>query len=157
MGDQIVYGAMKDGEEKAVSELVVQVFNEFVAPGYNREGIDTFMDYTEPDAIALRTLLEHNFVLTAKDQDRIAGVIDVRGHEHICLLFVDREYQRRGIARELVRRAIKRCSRRPDFQYLSVNSSPFAVPVYAEMGFRQTAKEQLRDGICYIPMLLTCK
>ncbi|MGD0154255.1 MAG: GNAT family N-acetyltransferase [Thermacetogeniaceae bacterium] len=157
MGDRIVYGVMRDGEEKAISGLVSQVFDEFVAPGYDREGIDTFMDYTEPDAIALRSLLGHNFALTAKVGGLIVGAIEVRGYEHICLLFVDKSYQRRGIARELIRRAIVKCSKRTGFVHLSVNSSPFAIPFYTSMGFVQTDKEQLQDGIRYIPMLLAYK
>lgn len=157
MGDKIVYGVMRDGEENAISELVTRVFNEFVAPGYDHEGIDTFMDYTEPDAINLRSLLGHNFALTAKAGGVIVGAIEVRGYEHICLLFVDKEYQHRGIAGELIRRAIVKCSKRPGFDRLSVNSSPFAVPVYTRMGFVQTDKEQLQDGIRYVPMLLACK
>ncbi len=157
MSAKIVYGMMRDGEEKAISDLVSRVFSEFVAPGYTSEGIDTFMAYTEPDAIDLRSLLGHNFVLTAKAGGLIVGAIEVRGHEHICLLFVDKEYQRRGIARELIRRAIVKCSKRRGFEYLSVNASPFAVPVYARLGFVQTDKEQLQDGIRYIPMLLVCK
>ena len=34
----------------------------------------------------------------------------------------------------------------------TVNSSPFAVPVYHKLGFVDTNTEQLTDGIRYTPM-----
>lgn len=35
---------------------------------------------------------------------------------------------------------------------ITVNSSPYAVPVYHKLGFIDTDTEQLSDGIRYIPM-----
>jgi predicted GNAT family N-acyltransferase len=35
---------------------------------------------------------------------------------------------------------------------VTVNSSPFAVPAYAGLGFRVTGETEERDGIIFVPM-----
>jgi predicted GNAT family N-acyltransferase len=42
--------------------------------------------------------------------------------------------------------------RAPD-RTLTVNSSPYAVPVYAKLGFVPTDREQVQSGIRYTPMI----
>ena len=82
-------------------------------------------------------------------------MIEVRDHDHISLFFVDAPFHQRGIGRELVHRALDICRRnRQDLQRIDVNSSPYAVPVYEKLGFRQAAPEQVKNGIRFIPMVL---
>ena len=38
------------------------------------------------------------------------------------------------------------------FFAITVNSSPYAVPVYRKLGFVETDTEQLADGMRYTPM-----
>ena len=71
------------------------------------------------------------------------------------LLFVDSDFHRRGISRELLRRALDICcENRPDLSEVSVNSSPFAIPVYQKLGFQITGPEQTVNGIRFQPMVL---
>jgi predicted GNAT family N-acyltransferase len=61
---------------------------------------------------------------------------------------VDSRYHRRGIGGRLFETALENSGPGP----VTVNSSPYAAEVYRHLGFKDTAPEQLRDGIRYIPM-----
>ena len=143
---------MEKGEEAKVCSLVEKVFNEFVAPDYGMEGIREFFRFADPLAMAGRAGPEQVVMVAVQGSDPV-GMIEMRSCEHIALLFVsDRG---RGIARELVGRAVGECrKRRPELKRITVNSSPFAEPVYSRMGFRQTGSIQEKNGITFVPMAL---
>jgi predicted GNAT family N-acyltransferase len=92
-------------------------------------------------------------LLTAKTNNRIIGMIEVSDQNHICLLFVDKAWHGKGIAKRLVARAIA-TSREKDteLKYFEVNSSPYAERIYARMGFTKTADIQDVNGLKFIPM-----
>jgi|GEM_PF-2894443 len=90
------------------------------------------------------------------DQETLAGVIASRGPSHISLLFVRKEYHRRGIARALLAVAEESC-RLSGRSEITVNSSPYAVEVYHRLGFVDTDKEKVMNGIRFTPMKYTIK
>jgi GNAT superfamily N-acetyltransferase len=150
----LVYRPMQPDEAAAVCALVERSFNRFVAPGYSPEGCIEFLRYAQPEALLERSHNRH-FVLVAASGAHLAGVLEVRDFEHVSLLFVDEAYQRRGISRELFNRALDICRReRPGLAQVTVNSSPYAVPVYERLGFHSTAAEQEHNGIRFRPMTL---
>ena len=135
-------------------ELVNKVFSEFVAVEYSGKGQKTFRDY-----------LDHKYEETAADlmsghkkmwgyyyEDEIAGVISTRDVSHISLLFVDKKYHRKGIAKALFSELLSELKQNPDVKIISVNSSPYAVEVYKKLGFNQTDEKQEKDGIIFVPM-----
>jgi GNAT superfamily N-acetyltransferase len=150
------YRAMRRDEAETVSRFIGDVFDRFVAPHYNEQGVANFLKYVEPQALV--GLLEAGHIaLVAVDRasGSIVGMIDVMEAKHISLLFVDAEYQRRGVAKKLLDRAIEACSeKRPDLEEITVNSSPNAVPAYRRLGFLERGAEEERDGIRHTPMVL---
>ncbi len=154
MGDLITYRVIEPGEEKKVSELVLESFGEFIRHEYSQEGIDEFRRYAQPEALEQRSRADH-CVLVATVKDRIAGVIEIRQHDHISLLFVDRRLQRKGIAKDLLQKALEVMrTAKPDLERVTVNSSRYGVPVYEKLGFHQTGPERTVNGIAFIPMVL---
>ena len=148
------YRLMKPGEESEVFNLVFRTFTEFIAPHYSRAGILEFLKYIRPASLLERLQKEH-FVLLAIAQRKIIGIIEVRGNSHISLLFVDKQFQKRGIARELLRRTLRICMKeKPDLSKITVNASPNSVKIYKHLGFRQEGPEQIRQGIRFTPMAL---
>lgn len=142
-----------------VSLLIKSVFDDFVAPGYTEEGIATFAAFTEPEALEFRESQSNYFVLVAKYGTRLAGVIEIRDFSHVSLLFVERDFQGRGISRKLMEAAIVRCHEAREamddqdvLEIMTVNSSPYALPIYQALGFSAVEPEQLKDGIRYVPM-----
>jgi GNAT superfamily N-acetyltransferase len=96
-----------------------------------------------------------NLVLVALSGQRIVGAIEMRENSHITLLFVEKPFQRKGIARELFRRACAICRKRnPDIRRITVHSSPNAFVAYQKVGFTGIEDEKVKHGIRFIPMEL---
>ncbi|MDJ0765282.1 MAG: GNAT family N-acetyltransferase [Myxococcota bacterium] len=150
MGIECSPARVKDAA--GASKMIQAVFAEFVAPGFAPEGVKTFLDFASGSAIAYR-LSGQGFGFVAKDGDRVVGYIEIRSNDHICLMFVDRSYHRRGICRNLLELAAAECVKRDAHKTeITVHSSPFAVEAYQRLGFNQTAPEQKQDGIRFVPM-----
>ena len=145
---------MELGEQNQVFVFVSKVFGEFVAPTYSQEGIEEFMKYIQPDELARRIRGNH-FVLIAELSSEIIGVIEVRDYNHIALLFVDPQFQRKGVGRELFRKALEMCrGTEVSLSRLTVNASPNSIKAYESMGFQATDIEQCVNGIRFVPMVL---
>lgn len=137
------------------SQLVWNVFAEFVAPDYVEEGVATFRRFTEPEQLTQLLAGGRFFFLGCFDGRKPVGLIALRDYNHISLLFVDKCYQRRGIARELFTRAKDKCLlANPELKEITVNSSPYAASIYQRVGFNKTGKATVTDGITYIPMAI---
>lgn len=148
------YRQMQPGEETQAIELVSRVFYEFVAPLYSDEGVTEFMKFADAETLAER-LKGDDFVLIAESLDQIIGVIEIRDYRHIALFFVAPEHQRRGIGRELLRKALDEClAYNPNLNEITVNSSPNAVSAYRALGFIERDKEKTINGIRFVPMAL---
>lgn len=150
----ISYRMIKPGEESVVSSLVIDVFNEFVAPLFAKEGVEEFNRYTSAKAIAVR-INNGNMLLVAEAEDEIVGIIEVRENNHVGWLFVDKRFQRNSVGRELLKRAVELCKERDDtVNRITVNSSPNAVAAYRRFGFRAVEDEKTVNGIRHTPMEL---
>ncbi|MFC1946696.1 GNAT family N-acetyltransferase [Chloroflexota bacterium] len=155
MDREIKYREIHDGEEKIACQLVMEVFDEFIAPGYTEEGINEFSKAADPDFMRYR-LANNRFILVAFDEDVLTGVIEVRNNNHISLFFVRKEYMGKGIGKTLNKLAIDKClESNPSLTQIDVNSSPYAVPIYEKLGFVIVDLEQTVNGIRYNPMALT--
>lgn len=138
----------------AISRLALHTFDRFIAPEYSREGREAFRRYAAPEAVRFR-LESGEVAFGAFDATELVGVLEMRGRGHIALLFVDPRHHRRGIARALVDAAVtwaQECE--PDLEQITLNSSPYAKPVYLRMGFVPIAPESEEHGIRSTPMAL---
>jgi GNAT superfamily N-acetyltransferase len=154
MNIPLILRHINPGEEVEVSNLVARSFNEFIAPDFPDEGIEEFFGYSNPRALVKRSEGNH-FVLVAEAEGSIAGMIEIRERKHISMLFVDKAFHRRGIAKGLLIAALDRIetgSRPP--RKVTVHSSRFAVPFYESLGFVRTEEEKIIHGVIHIPMAL---
>jgi GNAT superfamily N-acetyltransferase len=152
MEKALTFREIKNGEELRACQLVMESFNEFVAPDYSEKGVIEFSKYLNPQFIQQR-LVNNHFVIVALDKDTITGMIEVRNHNHISLLFVKKEYLKRGIAKKLLETAIdKSLKHNTNISLIEVNSSPFATQIYEKLGFVKTDTEQVKNGIRFTPM-----
>jgi len=86
---------------------------------------------------------------------RLVGVVATRDDKHIFRLFVSRRYQRRGIARALLRQALADCRRRSGTRKFTLNASACAVPAYLRLGFVAAGRSLAKgpDGVVAAPMV----
>jgi GNAT superfamily N-acetyltransferase len=140
------YRDMVPGEEQTVLALVMRGFDELVRPDFTEEGAAEF------SRAARSFVVDHpegHCITVAEHEGRIAGMIDVRDASHVCLFFVESTDRSQGIGRALLLAAIER---RPAASIITVNSSPWAVPVYERLGFVASGPEIGRNGIRAVPM-----
>lgn len=149
---KLSFREMKQGEETDVVDLVLNVFTEFVAPHFSTEGVLEFKKFVNEPAIHER-LQSGNPIIVAILKNDIIGVIEMRDHSHIALFFVEKAYQKKGVAKKLLCEAIKICrERNPDIQKITVNSSPNAYAAYQNFGFKGEDVVKTVNGIRFIPM-----
>lgn len=157
MKDAIKIVAFENGQEHEVFKLIKKVYDEFVSKDYMEAGNIFFYDWIQPSKIAERQQNRRN-ILVAIDEDKMVGMIEIRDNNHISLLFVDKEYHGKGIARTLFQESIKEClTIDPQLKKFYVHASPFSIPIYAKLGFKETDVMQEQHGIKYLPMEMIIK
>lgn len=141
---------IRKDEIKQACRLVLEVFDEFVAPDYCVEGIKEFRQYINPELIEQR--LKINCIIYIAEIDNlIVGVLELRDFNHISLLFVKKENHNQGVAKALVGKAVT-ISLKNKAEKLEVNSSPFAVNIYKRLGFIEIDWEKTVNGIRFTAM-----
>lgn len=131
-------------ERRAAMGLCWRVFLEFEAPDYSPEGVEAFRGYLEnPEAISALT------VYGALEEGRLLGTLAALEGQ-IALFFVEPEYHRKGIGRQLFQTILSEQGGRA----IRVNAGPYAVGIYRRLGFFSIDEERVsEDGIRYTPMI----
>jgi GNAT superfamily N-acetyltransferase len=145
----IIYRQIHPSETAAVSSLARDVFDQFVAPHYQTEGVTEFHSYASVEALSQRHEAGH-ITLVAEHSGELIGMLHLRKPCHVSMLFVQASRQRGGIGRGLLATAdalvgVTDCE-------FTLNSSPNAVSAYERLGFRITGPEQCVHGIRFVPM-----
>ena len=131
--------------------LVHNVFKEFVGKDYSETGKIFFKKAVDNEFI--RNLPNRNgFSLITKDNGRITGILSIRDFNHIALFFVHKEYQGKGIGRNLFEEAKRIIIKNGKANEMQVHSSPYAVPIYQALGFIVAEAEKEENGMNYMPM-----
>jgi GNAT superfamily N-acetyltransferase len=153
MRERTTFREMAAGDEKGVSVLIEDVFDEFLAPDYEPGGVEEFKKHIVPEDLLRRHVNGDSFLIVAEEDGEVVGVIDVRDGCHIRLFFVRKDYHGRGIGRRLFDLSLERCRRDdPQLAEITVNSPPFAIPIYESLGFVIAQPELVRNGIRHTPM-----
>ena len=139
-------------EINQASNLIQQVFDEFIFEDYRKDGIDYFYGMTNALSIRER-FINGSLIFVAKKDIRIIGYIEVINLNHIYLLFVEKEFQKKGIARKLSDFALRILKEKNiELKEITVNSTLSAVRFYEKLGFIKIADYQFKNGILSFPM-----
>lgn len=146
---------IRQSELVAVCNLVARTFNEFIAPEFSEQGIDEFFKYSNPRDFEKRSESGYSSMLAEYD-DRIAGMIELKGRSHISMLYVEKTFHKKGVAKELIRAALSNLSLENHYDTdITVNSSRYAVPFYEKLGFIQFEEEKTIYGVIHVPMMVS--
>jgi len=132
--------------------LVWETFLEFEAPEYSDEGIQEFRDFIDLSAVMDKQSKSELFMWGCFDENKIVGVIATKRPCHISLLFVDKNYHQKRIARTLYNTVLDYYKTNSQCSVMTVNSSLYAAEIYRRLGFVDTNTEQIVNGIRFIPM-----
>lgn len=120
-------------------------------------GAEQFLETVTPNAI-LGYISADNFdYLVGIVEDRLVGIVAIRDNSHLYHLFVDESAQGKGYSRLLWEHAKARAQARGNAAKFTVNSSVFALPVYAAFGFQAVTEKQEKHGLAYIGMELNLR
>jgi GNAT superfamily N-acetyltransferase len=142
---------MAPGEAQAVLDLVMRGFDELVRPDFSEQGVAEFTRAAR--SFILDGPAGHHITLAECDGE-LVGMIDVRDLSHVSLFFVDADARNRGVGRALLESEIRRGVMAGSAPVaMTVNSSPWAVPVYERLGFNARGPEDEINGIRFVPMV----
>ena len=137
---------LRPGEIGEALYLAWNVFQQYEAPDYTQEGVEEFYRSIHDETYLSELCWYGAFV-----QGDLVGVLATRSAgTHIALFFVEGKYHRQGIGKQLYQAA--RAANH--FSVMTVNSSPYAVPIYHKLGFKDTGSEQGVNGLRFTPMEL---
>jgi GNAT superfamily N-acetyltransferase len=145
--------SMRSGEEEKVSQLIAEIFSEHIAPLYSERGRREFGCYTDADAMKERGKHNHLHLVaeTGAPSPSVVGMVEIRDYRHVSLLFVDTKYQKQGIGRSLLEKALSACRKQGSGE-VTVNSSPNSISAYRRFGFCPSGHEKEVKGIRFVPM-----
>lgn len=135
-------------ELSEAKKLVKKVFMTFEAPEYSKEGVAHFLTYLDEE-LEMELAANQVQVWCGKDARQIVGLLAVRLPAHVALLFVDEAYHRQGIAKQLFQEMLSELMP----EQVTVNSSPYAVPIYERLGFQIEGNEKTVSGIRFQSMV----
>lgn len=142
MGIEIKQLVNKDKENAFI--FVKKVFIESKDESYSEEGIETFNNFVDN-----REITNSFKTYGAFENNVLKGVIALdKRKRHINFFFVDKLSQGKGIGKELMNYAFLVAKE----NFLTVNSSRYAVPIYEKFGFVKIDTEQTKDGLVFTPM-----
>ena len=126
-----------------------KVYIESRDESYSEQGIETFCNFIND-----KEMTKSFKVYGAFENNILKGIIATDSQKrHICLFFVDKVSQGKGIGKELMKVVINN----NENSYITVNSSRYGVPIYEKLGFVKTEEEKEQDGLKFTPMKLILK
>jgi acetyltransferase len=129
--------------------FVKRVFIESEDDSYTKKGIETFCNFVDNKKIT-----KSFKVYGAFEDNVLKGIIATNSpKKHICLFFVDKVSQGKGIGKKLMSFIIDD----NENSFITVNSSRYAVSIYEKIGFIKTEEEKEQDGLKFTPMKLVLK
>ncbi|MGL4730078.1 MAG: GNAT family N-acetyltransferase [Clostridium sp.] len=135
--------------------LIGETFSEFIAPDYSQEAVDNFFK----NFIGNNNFKEgfkngKQIMYGAYIKETLVGVMSIREDNHVSCVFVNKKYHRQGIATKLFNHMISELKNR-QIKKITLHASPYAVPFYHSIGFKDLAKQQTFQGILFTPMEYT--
>lgn len=139
---------LNNEKDKAVL-FAKKVYIECKDESYSEQGIETFCNFVDNKEIT-----KSFKVYGAFEDNVLKGLIATDSQKkHICLFFVDKISQGKGIGKKLMSIVIDDNKN----LFITVNSSRYAVPIYEKLGFVKMEEEKEQDGLKFTPMKLVLK
>jgi len=138
---------LNETDREAYSSLVLDVFDEFVAPHWSPEGIETFHQ-TSPEEAKERFSDELFIRLGAESNGELVGVLMMSLSGHLYAIFVAGHAQRSGVGRRLLKEGLTRMLRaNPSVSEITSNAAPNSVQAHESFGFETMGPEIETSGI----------
>ena len=141
--------AMDDDIAPAL-DLAWRIFVKYDSPDYGVEHTE-HMRVAIEDRLKNLSIYNQRLMVIALVDDKVTGMLETYGTNRISLLFVDSEYQRKGIATAMMNKIANELKMR-GYNKIVLNSSPYGLPFYEHFGFAVEDEEKNADTPWKIPM-----
>jgi len=132
--------------------LIWNTFSEFIAPDYTEEAVVNFrVNFIENEDFKECFKNGNQIMYGAYLKERLVGVISIKENKFVSCFFVDKEHHRNGIATMLFNHMVSKLKQK-HVDKITLNASPYAVPFYRAIGFKDLDEQQEYKGILYTPM-----
>ncbi len=138
----------------ALTGLIHSLAGYFLADPERPQDAEAFFKTVSVEAHAARFLDDRYLYLLAVSGEQVVGMVALYENSHLYQLFVRADVQGRGLGRRLWETVRDWALEHGNPGVFTVNSSPYAVPVYRRFGFRETGVQEHRDGVAWVPMRL---
>ena len=126
-------------------------FQQIAAQVSSEEGARDFRDGLTSTQLYIDFLQGRYPLLCAYQEGKVVGMLALKECGHISLLFVKKEFQRRGIGTGLLEMCKAYCKEQ-GIRELTVNAAPTGLAFYLANGFRAVSGERFEGGLRFIPM-----
>ena len=166
----------KEHEWDQAMKLIWETFLEFEANDYSPKGVADFKEFLFDGTLrknflkgeyqlAVAVLKDpawvHTVTMSSENADedksnepceKIIGAASLRNTNFLSLLFVDKNYHKKGIGAALLDMLCEYLKDEAGVQFIHLASSPYAVGLYLKQGFHATDSELQIAGIRVTPM-----
>ncbi len=125
----------KDDDFNAIADLFYETVHTVNAKDYSKKELDAWAPKINEHE-NLKRALKNNYSIVAEADNKIVGFADIDSTGYLDHLFIHKDYQRKGIAKALLKEAEK------GHGELSVHASITALPFFLKMGY-EIEKEQI--------------
>lgn len=133
--------------------LIWTVFQEFVVPDYSQEGRDYFYNEYINGNFKSKFTAGKEYMYGAYIGEKLVGVVSYSERNTVSCAFVDGDYHHMGIGKKLFETVLQKL-RNQGVSEIKLNASPYALPFYRYIGFKETGTQTSYKGILYTPMKL---
>lgn len=153
MNQHLIIRPARETDSPAIAALIDSlVLHILAAPG--APAAEAFMASISPAAIAGYIRNPDYRYLLVFFGETLVGAAAMRDDRHLYHLFVDAQFQRRGIATALWTQLRDTAIAAGNTGEFTVNSSINAIVVYARLGFVAVGEVQHKNGLQFQPMRL---
>ena len=128
-------------------------FQQISAQVCDEEGARGFRDGLTSTQLYIDFLQGEYPLFCAYQGKKVVGMLVLKNMAHISLFFVKKEFQGKGIGRELLAACIAYCKEH-GVSELTVNAAPTGMSFYLANGFEALAGERFEGGLRFTPMTL---
>ena len=155
MGNVIIKRAEANDWDAAIA-VAWLTFQQISSQVCDEKGARDFRDGLTSTQLYIDFLQGRYPLFCAYEGKKVIGMLALQEKAHISLFFVKKEFQGRGIGRELLE-ACRKYSTEHGASNLTVNAAPTGLPFYLANGFQASAGERFEGGLRYTPMILKAK
>ena len=131
-------------------DLAWRMFVKYDSTDYGAEHTERMRRAIE-DRLKDLSIYTQRLMVVALADGKVVGMIETYGTERSSLLFVDSEYQRKGIATALMSKIANELKIR-GYDKIVLNSSPYGLAFYTRFGFKVVEEEKNPDTPWKTPM-----